>query len=129
MITPGFFGLFNAHRSLLVAQGAMNVINQNISNANTAGYSRQTATITTADPYAAPSTATIAQGQIGQGPLITQITRSRDQFLDASYRTANSTAGQNTTVAGVLDQIQGVLAEPSTNGVNTAMQNFFDTAQ
>jgi flagellar hook-associated protein 1 FlgK len=129
MISPGFFGLFNAHRSLLVAQGAMNVINQNISNANTDGYSRQTATITTADPYAAPSISQLAQGQLGQGPLITQITRSRDQYIDAQYRQANGFLGQNNNVSSILNQIQGVLAEPSTNGANTAMQNFFDAAQ
>jgi flagellar hook-associated protein 1 len=129
MISPGFFGLFNAYRGLAVAQGAMNVVNANISNANTTGYSRQQATITTSTPYAAPSTAQIAQGQIGQGPQITQVTRVRDQYLDAQYRQTNGVSGQDTTMNSVLSQLQGIIAEPSTNGANTAMQNFYDTAQ
>jgi len=129
MISPGFFGLYNAHRALLTAQGAMNVVNANISNANTEGYTKQRADITEADPYAAPSISQLSQGQVGQGSIITQVTRSRDQFLDAQYRLANGISGQNTTMNGIFDQLQGIVAEPSTNGANTAMQNFYDTAQ
>jgi flagellar hook-associated protein 1 len=129
MITPGFFGLFNAQRGLLVAQNAMSVVNHNISNANTPGYSRQRADITEYTAYAAPGLSQLPGGQIGQGPWVSQVTRSRDQFLDAQFRQSNGFFGLNTATQNALAQVEGILNEPSTDGINTTMQNFFDTAQ
>lgn len=129
MITPGFFGLFNAHRGLMAAQNALSTINNNISNANTAGYSRQRVDLTAYTPYTSPSLSQVPGGQLGQGPWVQQVTRSRDQFLDAQYRQASGFAGLNTAVRDALQQMEGVLNEPSTGSINSTMQNFFDAAQ
>lgn len=129
MITPGFFGYYNANRGLMAAQNAMSVINQNISNVNTAGYSRQRLDLQAFDPYNRPNMAQLTIGQIGQGPVIQQITRSRDLFLDAQYRLSNSKLGTNSSTNLSLQQIEGILNEPSTEGINSTMQNFFDSAQ
>ncbi len=129
MITPGFFNYFNAHRGLMAAQNAMSVINQNISNVNTPGYSRQRIDLSMADAYNKPNLSQISRGQIGQGPVVQQITRSRDQFLDAQYRLSNGKLGMNNMTQSALQQLQGIINEPSNSGINTAMQNFFDSAQ
>jgi flagellar hook-associated protein 1 FlgK len=129
MITPGFFGLYNAHRGLLAAQSALNTINNNISNANTPGYSRQRVDLAAYNPYTDPSLQQIPGGQLGQGPIVQQITRSRDQFLDAQYRQANGLSGLDSAIRDGLQQVQGVINEPSDSGINTALQNFFDAAQ
>src|SRR5262249_45862686 len=63
------------------------------------------------------------------GVTVQQITRSRDQFLDAQYRVANGVLGMNTDYSSTLQQIEGILNEPSTSGINEAMQNFFNSAQ
>jgi flagellar hook-associated protein 1 FlgK len=129
MITPGFFGYYNASRGLMAAQNAMSVINQNISNVNTPGYSRQRLDLKTADPYSKPNLSQITIGQIGQGPVVQQITRSRDLFLDAQYRLSSGKLGMNSSTNISLQQIQGILNEPSSAGINSTMQNFFDSAQ
>ncbi len=129
MITPGFFGFYNAHRGLLAAQSALNTINHNISNANTEGYSRQRVDLTAYDPYAPPSKYQVNAGQIGQGPIVQAVTRMRDRFLDAQYRLENGVLGMDTQIKDVLQQIEGILAEPTEGGINGAMQKFFDAAQ
>lgn len=129
MITPGFFGIFNAHRGLIAAQNALSTANHNISNANTPGYSRQRVDLTAYTAYTPPTTSQSVVGQIGQGPTVQQITRSRDQFLDTQFRQASGKLGLNTTTEGALSQVEGILAEPSANSINSTMQNFFDAAQ
>jgi len=129
MITPGFFGYYNANRGLMAAQNALSVINQNISNVNTAGYSRERVDLVAADAYALPSTTQVSGGLIGQGPVVQQVTRIRDQFLDAQYRLSNGKLGSNSSINDALQQVQGVVNEPSTNGLSATLQNFFNAAQ
>lgn len=129
MITPGFFGLYNAHRGLTAAQNALSTIQHNISNANTPGYSRQRVDLMAFNAYAEPGMSLIPGGQIGQGPTLEQITRSRDQFLDAQFRLSNGSLGMNETMRDALKQLEGIMSEPSTSGINDALQSFFDAAQ
>lgn len=129
MITPGFFGLYNAHRGLAAAQNALSTIQHNISNANTPGYSRQRVDLMAFNAYAEPGMSLIPGGQIGQGPTLEQITRSRDQFLDAQFRLSNGSLGLNETMRDALKQLEGIMSEPSTSGINDALQSFFNAAQ
>lgn len=129
MITPGFFGYYNASRGLMASQNALSVINQNISNANTAGYSREEINFKATDAYAIPSTSQVTNAMVGQGPVVQQITRVRDQFLDAQYRLANGKLGSNSSTNDALQQIQGIINEPSTDGLSATLQNFFNSAQ
>jgi flagellar hook-associated protein 1 FlgK len=129
MITPGFFGYYNASRGLQVTQNALSVINQNISNVNTPGYSRQRVELAAGDAYVQPNLSQLSAGQIGQGPVVQQVTRSRDQFLDAQYRLANSKLGANSSTNSALQQLQGITNEPSSDGISSSLQNFFNAAQ
>ena len=132
MITPGFFAFFNAQRGMYTAQGAMNVINHNISNVNTPGYSRQRANIETHAPYTAPSLtlpSTANPGQMGQGSVIESITRIRDSFLDNQFIQENSTLGLNDQSRNILLQLEGIIGEPSSGGISNSMQKFFESSQ
>lgn len=129
MITPGFFGFFNAQRGLVAAQNALSTINHNITNASTPGYSRQRVDLEAYFAYATPMPHAMTGGQIGQGPTVAQVIRTRDQFLDTQFRQSNSMLGNNTLMRDILQQVEGVFTEPSTGGINSALQNFFDAAQ
>lgn len=129
MITPGFFGFYNAHRGLIATQNALSTLNHNITNANTEGYSRQRVDLTAYTPYASPTPFQLTGGQLGQGPWVQQVTRVRDAFLDAQFRQSNGFYGLNSSIRDALQQVEGVLTEPSDSGINTALQNFFDAAQ
>ena len=111
MITPGFFGLFNAQRGLIASQDAMNTVSNNISNANTPGYSRESVDLTEYTPYATPNMGQLSLGQQGQGPTVQQIVRNTDQFLTAQYRAANGLSGLDSTMQTQLQQVQGQLQQ------------------
>lgn len=128
MITPGFFSFFNTHRALMTAQNALNVVNHNISNASTEGYSRQRAEITAFEPYPAPSVHGMTTGQMGQGSTVRSIERIRDSFLDGQYRLESSLLGFNQVKRDVLQQLEAIMAEPTTGGINAAIQRFFESA-
>lgn len=131
MISPGFFGFYNSFRGLLASQMALNTVNHNISNANTPGYTRQRVDLTAHAPYTLPTQIgqDISAGQLGQGVLVDGVSRIRDQFIDTQYRQENSTLGYNEEYETVLQQIEGVLNEPSTSGINDAIQSLFNAAQ
>lgn len=125
-----FFGYYNSHRAILAQQASLNVIGHNISNANTEGYSRQRAELEAYSPWSQPSMNTnISKGQLGQGVIVDQVVRLRDNYLQEQYRLSNSRLNNNQTASSTLSQIEQILAEPSDNGLNTPMQNFFDAAQ
>ncbi|MEB3246217.1 MAG: flagellar hook-associated protein FlgK [Vampirovibrionales bacterium] len=130
VISPGFFGLLNAHRSMTAIQAAIETVNQNISNANTEGYSRQSVIMEAADPYPPVNLTQLREkGLLGQGTQVDRIDRVRDSFLDGQFRLENSTLGSHETIHDAMTQIQSILAEPTDTGVSTAMQKFFDSAQ
>lgn len=129
MITPGFFGLFNAQRGLIAAQNALSTVNHNIANANTPGYSRQRVELSAFDAYTFPTSHQLNPMQVGQGPEVDSIIRIRDRFLDSQFRTSNADLGRSETMRDILRGIEGVLNEPSASSINNSLQNFFDAAQ
>ncbi|MEB3206525.1 MAG: flagellar hook-associated protein FlgK [Vampirovibrionales bacterium] len=130
VISPGFFGMLNAHRSMSAIQSAIEVVNQNVSNANTAGYTRQQVILEASDPYPPMNLTQLRdKGLLGTGVQVDRIDRVRDNFLDGQFRLENATLGHNDTIQTVLTQLESILAEPSDTGISTAMQKFFNSAE
>jgi len=123
---PSFTGLQTALSGLEAAQAAITTTGENIANANTAGYTRQTVQTTPTAPLTIPGNTQQGGGtQLGTGVSITDITRIRNQFLDVQYRaqnTATSNANSNTSELG---QVQTALNEPSDNGLQSVMSKFW----
>jgi flagellar hook-associated protein 1 len=127
MTIPTYMGLQTALSGLEAAQAAIDTTGQNIANASTPGYSRQTVNLTERSALTIPALSSVTGdgAQFGTGVDITSITRIRDQFLDSQYRSQNSTEnGQNTTQT-ILSQVQAGLSEPSSDGLSTALNQFF----
>ena len=126
MTIPSFTGLQTALSGLEAAQAAITTTGENIANANTAGYTRQTVQTTPTAPLTIPGNTQQGGGtQLGTGVSITDITRIRNQFLDVQYRaqnTATSNANSNTSELG---QVQTALNEPSDNGLQSVMSKFW----
>lgn len=127
MAIPAFTGLQTALRGLMAAQAAIDTTGHNIANANTPGYSRQTAVLTETPSltFSAYSNVTGAGVQLGTGVDITTITRIRSQFLDIQYRAQNATTSNASTSSGVLAQVQASLAEPSNHGLSSQLSAFW----
>jgi flagellar hook-associated protein 1 FlgK len=127
MSIPTLQGLQTALSGLLANQEAMDVTGNNISNAQTPGYTRQTAVMETAPPLVISALSpTNGEGaRLGTGVGVQSITRIRDSYLDAQYRTQNGGLGEASTKAEVLGQVQTALDEPSSSGLSTQLSAFW----
>jgi flagellar hook-associated protein 1 FlgK len=125
-----FFALNTANTALQSDQIAIDTVDHNVSNANTPGYTEQTANLATTPPFTVPSMIRPQEpGQIGSGVQVQSITRSRDALLDTQYRYENQIAGQWSTLDTQYQQIQNILTEPSQTGLNEALSNFWSNWQ
>src|SRR5215831_5090700 len=105
---------------------ALDTTGHNISNANTQGYTRQTAVMGASDALQVTDGArqsTIAS--IGTGVQVQAYQRIRNDFLDLQYRAQNMVLGQQTATTDSLNQVQTALAEPGDNGISSLLTQFW----
>lgn len=122
--------LNTANSTLQADQTVIETIDHNVANANSPGYTLQTANLVAAPPYTVPSMMrATGPGQIGAGVQVNGIDRSRDALLDNQYRYQNQYAGQYATLNTQYTQIQGILNEPSPTGLSANMNKFFSSWQ
>jgi flagellar hook-associated protein 1 FlgK len=108
-------------RALAAAQGSLATISHNISNANTAGYSRQEAVLATAGGTFTGS------GFFGRGVDLTTVQRNYDQFLTAAVQSTASAAAADSARASGLEQLDSLFSD-SSNGIGAALSDFFAAA-
>jgi flagellar hook-associated protein 1 FlgK len=127
-MTSSFMGLETAKRSLLTQTIAMQTMGHNISNANTEGYSRQRVNLSATESLYAPGfSRSSAPGQIGTGVQYDDIVRIRDSYLDTQYRRENQSLGEWQTRQANFDTIEQILNEPSDNGLQSVMNDFWNS--
>lgn len=123
-----FMGLETAKRSLLTQTVAMQTMGHNISNANTEGYTRQRVNLSATESMEAPGMSrSNAPGQIGTGVQYDDIKRVRDSYLDSQYRRENQSLGDWQVRAANLSSIEQILNEPSKSGLQSVMNEFWDS--
>ncbi len=114
--------ILNMARTAMSAQQlGIQISSQNISNAETDGYSRQRVDLATALPTLFP------YGSVGTGVTVQGITRSRDALLDNTFRQASSGSSAASTKSDALDQVQAVLGEPSDTGLSAQLDKFWSS--
>jgi len=107
---------------LSAAQAGINTAGQNIANASTVGYSRQTVVQTAATPQA------LGYGFIGQGTQVVDVQRNYNDYLGTQVLAANSASSQLETQHTQASLIDNMLADPSA-GLSPAMQSLFGSLQ
>jgi flagellar hook-associated protein 1 len=127
MSIPTLQGLQTALSGLLAEQQALDTTGNNIANANTEGYTRQTVVLGTNRPIDIPATSSLTgQGaQLGTGVSVETITRIRNAYLDAQYRSQNTALSGATTQSEELKQAQAAFNEPSSSGLATQLSAFW----
>jgi flagellar hook-associated protein 1 len=125
-----FMGLEIARRAMATQQSALYVTGQNVSNANTPGYTRQRVNFQQTEPYPtmgmnAPS----IPGQMGTGVEASSITRTREAFLDAQYRTENSKLGYWQTQSDSLSKMESIMNETTDSGLSNTIDQFWSSLQ
>ncbi|MFG6429313.1 flagellar hook-associated protein FlgK [Roseateles sp. LYH14W] len=106
-------------RAMFANQAALQTIGQNIANANTPGYSRQSVVLTTS-----PGQYTGA-GFFGRGVDVKTVERSHNAFLTKEASTSKSTASADTTRAEQLSRMEKVF-QPGTEGLGYAASQFLN---
>ncbi len=105
---------------------SLEAIGNNITNANTDGYSRRDATLKAVGT--ANESPISANTGSGSGVAVELITRSSDNFVQAEARQATSAASQASALADRLNNLQTTLFSAN-NDLGTAVQGFFNTVQ
>jgi flagellar hook-associated protein 1 len=128
MSIPTLQGLQTALSGLISEQTALDTTGNNIANANTEGYSRETALLEPNTPLPIPAISghTGEGAQLGTGVTVATITRIRNEYLDAQYRTQNSALSAANTQTEVLQAAQTAFNEPSNAGIATQLSNFWN---
>jgi flagellar hook-associated protein 1 len=126
MAIPSFTGYQTALSGLEAAQAAIDTTGENISNANTPGYTRQVVNTGESGPLSIPALSEPGAGaDLGTGVDVTSISRMRDQFLDVQYRAQNTQTSNANTMSAQLQQVQTAINEPSSDGLQTQLDTFY----
>jgi flagellar hook-associated protein 1 len=120
---------FNTIQSALQAeQEAINVTANNVGNANTPGFTRETVTWQETDPV------TIAGQQIGTGVDISGVTSQRNLILNQAIDQGEQALAQATSRAGGLTDVQDIFNQVATSsnaggtgGIGSALTGFFSS--
>src|SRR5579859_2635216 len=125
-----FFGLNIGASALRTAQTLVDITNQNIANANTPGYSRQSAVVSASTPEPMPTlSGSGTPGQLGTGVMINTITRARDTFVDGQIRGQLTTQGEVDARGTALTQVEAIVNEPSTTGLSSTLSKYWSAWQ
>jgi flagellar hook-associated protein 1 FlgK len=124
-----FEGLYIARSGVQAARANLNVTGQNISNANTLGYTRQRV-----DQSAIPPSAIrmmyAASGAInGEGVMASGISQLRNPFLDSQFRTQDAKCGSSSTLLNAMSDIEDILNESTTDGLSAQFANLITQLQ
>ena len=118
-----FFGLNIAYTGLTAANAALNTTANNISNAETSGYSRQQVVQEAANALRTFTT----YGCAGAGVDVIAIERIRDEFYDNKYWATNTNAGEYNMKQYYMRQVEDYFADDeSTQGFGTIFNNMMD---
>ncbi|WP_309135459.1 flagellar hook-associated protein FlgK [Cellulomonas sp.] len=107
-----FSGLGTALSSLIAQRVALDVSANNVANANTVGYTRQRAVLSSLPASTVPSMFSTSDG-IGLGTTASGIQRLGDVFLDNRVRTAAAGAGRLDVVADAHARLEKGIGEPA----------------
>ena len=123
-MSSAFFELGIGVNGLIASQKNLTVTSNNITNANTEGYSRQKAV-----QRATKAMSAAGAGMIGTGSEVVSISRVRDSYIDTKYRLQNNKLAEYKVKADEMQQISNLFNEPSDSGINTVITNVFDAFQ
>jgi flagellar hook-associated protein 1 FlgK len=108
--------------ALNAASIQLSTTSQNISNANTPGYTRQSVTQTELLPQAT------GNGFLGRGVDVTQVSRNYNKYLSDQVQTAQANNSYADAQLTQLSQIDNIMANNAV-GLTPSMQQFFSSLQ
>jgi len=118
------FDLLNiGSRGLSASQVELDVVGQNVTNADTDGYSRKQVNLTAGVRKDA------ALGQMGYGVDVVDVKSVRDKLLDRQIQSVSIQQGGSQQLDDSLQLVQNIFTEPSDSGLNTYLDKFWSSWQ
>ena len=118
-----FFGMTIASSGLAASNISINTTAHNLSNVNTAGYTKQVATTTPSSSIRVYST----YGTVGTGVSVTSIDQLRSSYYDTKYWNNNANYGEYSTLERYSLLAEDYLDEFTLEGFITEYENLFKT--
>jgi flagellar hook-associated protein 1 len=121
-------GLFNilgtGLSGLQAAQKALDVVGQNIANANTPGYSRQRVDLKSVQITPNPSLYT-GPASLLDGVSVTGVERVKSDYLQAAASSAQAKQSALQSQVTPLSNVEALTHEPSDTGLQATLDNFY----
>jgi flagellar hook-associated protein 1 len=120
-------GIQIALQAVLTHSQAIEIIEHNVANANTAGYRRQTGLLTAsvASGYGTGIDTQYGAGQRGSGVLMERIQRFSSDFMDVRYRAAAGESKDWASRSSILSQVESLMSETSSAGLVPKLDQFW----
>jgi flagellar hook-associated protein 1 len=126
-MTSLFGGINIALQALLAQQASIQLIGQNVTNANTPGYHRQEAVMGSGIPTSGSiGYINSGNGQFGSGVIVEKLKRYSVDFMDSRFRNLTSDAKNWSVKSGLLSQIESLMAENSSSGISAQLSDFWN---
>lgn len=110
-----------ANNALRASQVGLQVVGQNIANANTPGYIREEVNFKSAP------TQRVGDLLLGLGVNVDGVVQKIDNFLEERLRGATSDSVNSATQKQTFEQLEGLIAELGTTDLSTSLDNFFSS--
>jgi flagellar hook-associated protein 1 FlgK len=120
-----FGGIVQAGTGLGAASYGLQVVSQNIDNADTPGYTRQASQQQAADGVGGVPTLYVSPAGLG-GVSVVSTSRLNDTVLDARSRTEHGRSAATDTTSGLMSQIEDVFPEPSNTGLTEQLNDYWN---
>ncbi|NMB87701.1 MAG: hypothetical protein GYA17_05045, partial [Chloroflexi bacterium] len=121
-----YSGINTALRAIMANQQAIEVIEQNVANASTPGYRRQSVVMNSIAPASSAGlTNGGAKGVVGGGVEVSAIMRHSLDFFDSRYRLEVADAKRWEAESSVLQQVEVTLGETSSDGLVNKLDLFW----
>ncbi|WP_028587051.1 flagellar hook-associated protein FlgK [Desulfocurvus vexinensis] len=105
--------------TLSVAQYALSVYSNNVANASTEGYRRQTVSL------ADTQYLTTSGGLVGTGVSVAELQRCFDTYVERQFLAQSASAARWETASSWLTSIENVFNQSSESGLDAALTNWF----
>ena len=117
-----FAGVYKALSGIQTSQLQLQVTGQNMTNVSTNGYTRQRADVYSVGSSGNNMRYASTTAAVGAGVMATGVSQLRDPYLDIRFRSENAKVGDTTTQLSAMSDIENVLDEVKTDGLEAQMK-------
>jgi flagellar hook-associated protein 1 FlgK len=112
-----------ALQAMLAQQSALEVVANNVANANTPGYSREVAVMEESPPILSGNT------MVGTGVTMSSVESVRDDILNLRIQQETSQQSSLNSYVNSMNQVEALFNETQGTGLQTYLSNFFNSFQ